>query len=208
MKKFLSFYSLPVQIMAQPFNGFYSMKFEGKGRVWIATLNFLIVVLSFSFSNQYASLLVNDRHPLSLNSIFDFFMLSGALLLFCVANWSVTSLTNGEGKFKEIYMAVCYAMTPLVFTIAPAAIISNFLSMEEAGFYALIVGVGMFYFIVLVFLGLVTVHNYTATKAVATIFLTFVSILVIVFLLTLLFTLWQQLWGFAYSVYNELLFRG
>jgi hypothetical protein len=134
-------------------------------------------------------------------------MLTGALILFCVSNWSVTSLTDGEGRFKDIIMAVCYAMSPLVLTIVPATILSNFISADEAGFYFMILAIGMIYFVFLVFAGLVTVHNYTAGKALFTIFLTFVALLIIVFLITLLLTLWQQLWVFAYSIYTEMMFR-
>jgi len=207
MRKIFGFYVLPLRIMGRPFSGFYAMKYEGKGTVRLALLNFLLVAISYSFSNQYASILVNDRHPSTLNSFVDLSMLTGALLLFCVANWSVTSLTNGEGRFKDIFMAVCYAMTPLVLTIAPAAILSNFLAYEETGIYFLILTVGMVYFILLVFIGLITVHNYGAAKALGTVFLTFIAILIIVFLITLLFTLWQQLVSFAYSLYSELSFR-
>jgi hypothetical protein len=134
-------------------------------------------------------------------------MLLGALILFCVSNWSVTSLTNGEGKLKDIFMVVCYAMTPLVLTVIPATIISNVLSQEEADFYFMMLSIGMIYFVFLVFAGLVVVHNYTASKALLTVILTFVALLVIVFLITLLLTLWQQLYVFAYSIYVELMFR-
>jgi len=198
---------LPFYIMAHPFDGFYALKHQKEGRLWLAIVMFLLVCVSYSFNNQYASIVVNERNPLSLNSFRDFNMLVGMLILFCVSNWSVTSLTDGEGKFKEIVMAVCYAMIPLVLTIAPAAILSNFFSQEESGFYYMILSVGVAYFIFLVFAGLITIHNYTATKALITVFLTFVALLVIVFLITLLFTLWQQLWVFVYSIYTELMFR-
>jgi hypothetical protein len=144
---------------------------------------------------------------MSLNSLGDFSALTGMLLLFCVANWSVTSLTNGEGKLKEIFMAICYAMTPLVLTIAPAAIISNFLTTEEAGFYFMVLFIGMAYFLFLAFVGLVTVHNYSPSKAIFTVVLTFLALLIIVFLLALLLTLWQQVLNFINSVYNEIIFR-
>ena len=207
VKNVLGFYKLPLYILGRPFAGFYAMKYEGKGTMKLALFNFIIVCISYSFSNQYASILANDRHPLTLNSFVDAMMLTGALLLFCVANWSVTALTDGEGKLKDVVMAVCYAMTPLVLTIVPAAIISNFLSTDEMGLYFLMMTAGMVYFVVLVFAGLITVHNYGAIKALLTVLLTFVAILVIVFLITLLFTLWQQLFSFAYSVYTELMFR-
>jgi hypothetical protein len=207
IKKLFGWYLLPLKIMIRPFAGFYEMKFENKGTLKVALFNFLLVSISYSFSSQYSSILVNPRHPASLNSLYDFLFLTAAMLLFCISNWSVTSLTDGEGKFRDIIMAVCYAMTPLVLTIAPAAIISNFLSGDETGLYFLLLSAGMFYFVLLVFAGLVTVHNYGAVKALLTVLLTFAAIVIIVFLLTLLFTLWQQLWGFAYSVYTELMFR-
>jgi len=207
VKKAFKFYSLPFYILTHPFDGFYDMKYQGKGTLKLALLNLFLVCLSYAFNNQYASIVVNPQNPLAMNSIFDVATILGTLLLFCVANWSVTSLTNGEGRVKDIFMAVCYAMTPLILTIIPAAILSNFISQEEAGFYYMLMAIGVIYFVFLVFSGLVVVHNYTAGKAILTIFLTFFAILVIVFLLMLLLTLWQQLFVFAYSVYTEIMFR-
>ena len=206
-KRAFSFYALPLYIMVKPFDGFYAMKFENKGTLKIAILNFFFVLVSYAINDQYASLVVNQQNPLTLNSLNNWLMLAGALILFCVSNWSVTSITNGEGRFKDIIMAVCYAMTPLVLTIVPATIISRMISADEAGFYFMILGIGVIYFVFLVFAGLVVVHNYGAGKALLTVFLTFVALLVIVFLITLLLTLWQQLWVFGYSIYTELMFR-
>ncbi|MCL2605128.1 MAG: YIP1 family protein [Defluviitaleaceae bacterium] len=207
VKRFFGLYALPMRIMVQPFAGFYAMKFEGQGTMKLAFFNFALLCLSFMYNNQYASILVDDSHPLMRNSVVDVVVLTAMVLLFSVANWSVTSLTDGEGRFKDIVMAICYAMTPLILTMIPATIISTFLSSDETGFYFLLMGVGMFYFILLVFVGLITVHNYGAVKALLTVLLTFVAILIIVFLLTLLLTLWQQLYGFIYSVYLEITFR-
>jgi hypothetical protein len=207
IKRALAHYKLPLMIMVRPFAGFYSMKFEHQGTMRLAILNLVLVCIAYAFSNQYASLLVDARHPLNVNSLTDVLFLLAALFLFCIANWSVTSLTDGEGRFKDIFMAVCYAMTPLIITIVPATIISNFLAAEETGLFYILMTVGMTYFILLVFAGLVTVHNYGAIKALLTVLLTFVSILIIVFLATLLFTLWQQLYSFIYSLYIELSFR-
>jgi len=207
IKKIFGFYRLPMYILVKPFDGFYAMKYQGEGTLKLAFLNFFVLLFSYAINDQYASLVVNPQNPLELNSLMNWVMITGALVLFCVSNWSVTSLTNGEGKLKDIFMAICYAMTPLVLTIIPATIISNFLSADEAGFYYMIMAVGMAYFVFLVFAGLVVVHNYSPGKAVLTVVLTFIALLIIVFLLTLLFTLWQQLWVFVYSIYTELMFR-
>jgi len=183
------------------------MKYENKGTIWLALFNFLMVSISISFRAQYSSVVVNPGHPLAINSLLDLLILTGAVVLFCTANWAVTSLTDGEGKFKEIFMTVCYAMTPIVLLFIPASLLSNVLTYEEGAFYTMIIGVAIFWFVILVFAGLVTIHNYSAGKAVTTVLLTFVSLLVIVFLLTLLLTLLQQLFVFANSIYLELIFR-
>jgi len=205
--KIFGFYRLPLYIIVRPIDGFYVMKYEKQGTLRLAIFNFLLVCIAFALNNQYTSLIVNPRHPLTLNSLRDFYIIVIALLLFCIGNWSVTCLTNGEGRFKDIIMAVCYAVTPLILTLIPATILSNFISYEETGFYHMILSVGMFYFVFLVFIGLLTVHNYTVVKAIATIFLTVIAILVIVFLVSLLSTMWQQLVSFVMSIYTELIFR-
>ena len=207
IKKLFKFYSLPMYILLHPIDGFYAMKYEKKGTIWIALLNFLLVGISYAINTQYTSIIVIPRNPIGMHTLRDFYMLAGALLLFCVSNWSVTCITNGEGRFKEIFMALCYAMTPLILTLIPATILSNFISAEETGFYHMLLSVGMMYFVFLVFIGLLTVHNYTVVKMLITILLTFVAILVIVFLITLMFTLWQQLVVFVTSLYTEIMFR-
>ena len=207
IKRIFRFYRLPMYIIIHPFDGFYNMKHQNEGTIKLALFNFALLLISLAFSTQYASIIVNTQNPLTMNSFNDLMTVVGALLLFCVANWSVTTLTDGEGKFKEIFMAMCYAMTPLIFTIIPATLLSNLLAAEEVGFYYLVLSVGTFYFVFLAFIGLVTIHGYGAVKSIATIILTAISILIIVFLITLLFTMWQQLTVFLYSIYTELMFR-
>jgi len=207
MRKIFGFYALPLHILFRPINGFYEMKFEKQGNLKIALLNFVLVCISFAFFNQYTSILVNESHPHWLNSLGDFFNIAAVLLLFCLSNWAVTSLTDGEGKFMEILMAICYAMTPLILTLIPAALLSNVITIDEAGFFHLLVGFGVLWFVVLVFVGLIVVHNYTVLKAISTIFLTAVALLIILFLITLFFTLVQQLVVFIQSLYREVSFR-
>jgi len=207
MRAFWDRYKLMFYILRHPFDGFYMMKFEKKGTLWLALLNFLLLWISVSFNNQYASALVDQRYPLAMNSLYDGTSLFGILILWTAANWSVTSLANGEGKFKEIIMAICYSFTPIILTFIPATLLSNVMTEGETTFYFLIINAGIVWFILLAYVGMVTVHNYTALKALATLFLTVIAMLIIVFLIGLLFALWQQMITFAMGIYRELQFR-
>ncbi len=35
-------------------------------------------------------------------------------IIWCIANWCLTTLMDGKGKFNHIYMATAYAFTPYV----------------------------------------------------------------------------------------------
>jgi len=206
-RRIFGFYALPLYILVRPIKGFYNMKFEGQGKLKLAFFNYIMVCISFAFMSQYSSVLVNPRNPMRLNSFVDFMTITIILILFCVSNWSVTSLTNGEGKFKEIFMTVCYAMTPLVLLLIPAAVLSNILTENETGFFFMLVSFASFWFVLLTFIGLIVIHNYTVSKALVTVALTFVSFLIILFLITLLMTLLQQVYIFVNGIRTEISFR-
>jgi len=207
MKHFWEKYKLAFYVLRHPFDGFYMMKYEKKGSLGVAFLNFILFWISYSFMGQYASLIVDQSHPLQQNSLIDGISILSVLVLFSLANWSVTSLTNGEGKFKEIIMANCYALTPLILSFIPITLISNVLAEGEGAFYFLVINFAVMWFVFLAFAGMIMIHNFSAGKAVATVFLTFIALLIIVFLIALMFMLWQQMIVFFRSIYMEIVFR-
>ena len=207
MKTLWQDYKLNFTIMRHPFEGFYAMKFGKKGKLRIAFINFFLLWLSVAFMSQYSSLIVSQRHPLGINSFYEGMSLFGAIFLWSAANWSVTCLWDGEGKFKEIIMSICYSLTPIILTFIPLTIISNFMAFGEEPFFFLVRSIAIAFFVFLAFIGMITVHNFTVVKAVFTIAATIFALLVIAFLASLLFTLWQQLFVFVLGIVNEIRFR-
>ena len=207
IKRFLGFYKLPMYILVHPVDGFYNMKFQKEGTTRLAIFNFFLVCVSSAFMNQYTSLRVVPTHPLSGNSLYLFISFSIALLFFCTSNWAVSSISDGEGRFKDILMVCGYSMTPIILTYIPVTIFSNALAARESGFYFMIINIAVGYSLLLGFIGLIIVHNYTVVKAIINIFLTIIALLVIIFLLTLFMSMWTQLWVFVQSLYLEITFR-
>ena len=207
IRRIFGFYSLPLRILTSPIKGFYEMKFENQGTMRLALFNYLVLCISLAFMTQYTSILAVPRHPLAMHSVWQFVQTTIVLVLFCASNWAVTSLTDGEGKLKEIFMTVCYAMTPIILLTIPATIFSNMLSIQEMAFFNLLISLSVFWFVMLVFVGLIVIHNYTVTKAITTAIFTFVALLIIVFLITLMFTLIELLYVFIWSINRELTFR-
>ena len=43
----------------------------------------------------------------------------------------LTTLFDGEGTLKDVYIATCYALTPLPLFVIPMTIVSNFVTADE-----------------------------------------------------------------------------
>jgi len=198
---------LPFQMMINPARGFSEMKFEGRGRVSHIPILFFLMCISFSFQRQYVGFAIAQPFPLGFNILFDFTLVFLAFMLFCVGNWSITCLMDGSGKLVEIMMSVAYSFTPMILIFIPATLVSNFITTEEGGFYAMVIGVAVFWFLLMLFTSLIIIHEYSFARTAATVFLTILSILAIVFILGLIASLIQQMVMFFYAIYNELIFR-
>lgn len=78
--------------------------------------------------------LVNYNNPKEFNSLLQIVYVVLPVLFWSVANWSLTTLIDGEGKFSEIFTSTCFALTPLILIGIPWILLSNFISAEEASF--------------------------------------------------------------------------
>ena len=193
--------------LTHPMDGFYWIRHKEYGSVPIAVLMVILFSISFSLNRLYASFVVNRTDPRSVNSLTE---LAGVLVLFllvCVGNWSITCLMDGEGRFKDIIIAVGYGITPATVGYVIATLLSRVIADNEQAFYGLVITIGIAYAVILVLMGIMQVHNYTLGKTIITLFLTFVAVLIIIFLALLLFNLVNQVITFFKSIYLELIFR-
>ncbi|MGN1156097.1 MAG: YIP1 family protein [Agathobacter sp.] len=208
MKKYFSKekWSYLFYTLNHPMDGFYWIRHADNGSVPIAILLVILFSLSFSINRIGANFVVNDVEPATVDSLEE---LTGVLLLYallCIANWSVTCLMNGEGRMKDIAIAIGYGCAPLTPAFLLATALSHFITVEEAAFYTLIMACGIAYAVILVLIGIMQVHNYTLGKTLQTLFITFVAVLIIIFVALLLADLIGQVINFIRSLYLEIVF--
>ena len=193
--------------LSHPMDGYYWIRHREKGSVPIAFLLVIIFSFCFSLNRMYASFVVNDINPRNVDSLTE---LGGVLILYiilCVGNWSITCLMNGDGRLKDICIAIGYAMLPLILTYIPATLISQFVAENEEAFYTLIMAFGIAYAVIMVLIGIMQVHNYSLGKTLLTLILTIIAVFIIIFLILLMVDLINQVITFFKSIYTELIFR-
>lgn len=193
--------------ITHPMDGYYWIRHQERGSVPIAILMVILFSVSFSANRLLASFVVNDVDPRVVDSFYELISVLAAYLLLCVSNWSITCLMNGEGRMKDIAIAVGYGTVPITIMMCLGTLVSQFVADDEQAFYVMIIGAGIAYGLIMVLVGIMQVHNYTLGKTLVTLFLTLVAMFIIIFLLLLLSNLLGMVVNFFRSIYTEIIFR-
>lgn len=193
--------------LSHPSDGFYWIRHAEKGSVAIAVLMVVLFGLVFSMNRIYASFIVNDVNPRDVNSLTELIAVLLMYLMLCVGNWSITCLMGGEGRFKDILIAVGYAMVPMIVTFTLATVVSWFLAENEEAFYTIIMGAGVAWSVIVMLIGIMQIHSFTLGKTLGTLLLTLVAVFIIIFLALLVTNFITQVITFIQSIYIELIFR-
>ncbi len=197
----------PKYILLHPFDGYEEFKRYKKGKLSVAIVFILLYAYFQIFSYQNLGFLINGNNPLYLNSIQEIFSVLLLVFLFTVGNWSVTTLMDGKGNYKEILMVTGYALFPLIIIGFPAVVLSNFLTLEEMAFFQLLMYVAYISTAWMLFMGILNIHHYGLFKTLLAFIVTLVSMSVMMFVGLLFFDLIQQFISFIASIYDELSLR-
>lgn len=195
-------------LIFHPFDGFWDLKHEHRGSRKAASLIILALVINSILKTQFTGFLYDPYNDgISLNVFSEFTTVVGTFLLWCIANWCLTTLMDGEGTFGDIYLVSAYALVPMVLIGIPLTFLSNIMTIELEAFYTLINMVSLLWSGLLMMSGLMVVHQYTLGKTVLTSIMIVVAMMVIIFLGLLFFNLISQLVGFVVEMYWEVSMR-
>lgn len=197
----------PLYIITHPLKGFDDFKREKKGKISVSLVFVALTIILQILKFQYSGFLVNEKNINDLNSLAQIAYVIAPVVLFVFANWSITTLFDGKGTVKEIFMMTCYSLFPLIVTGFIGMLMSNILSLDEIALYYLIVGIGQFLTGFMIFFGLISIHEYGLGKVLLTILATFLALMVILFVMLLCFDLFQKVFGFIYIIYREISLR-
>ena len=196
-----------LHVITHPFDGFWDLIHEQRGSIAAAnTFLFLFLltrVLKLICTNfQFISA------PIQYINIFEE---AGSLLLpflvLCVANWAMTTLFEGKGRFRDIYMAMCYALVPYILIQLPMILVSNMLTYEEGSIYSVMLSFSVIWCAFLAFIGLMEIHDYSPGKTFIFVIVTIVGASVILFLMLVFISLLSDAVSFFVSFYREIIFR-
>lgn len=192
-------------VVFHPFDGFWDIKHEKRGSVRTSLVLIGLLVLVFALEEQFTGYYFSSSDKkgilLQITSVFL------PLMIWCISNWCICTLVEGEGTFRDIVTVTGYAVSPMIGLHIVMIVFSNFATADSADFYSIIAFVAAAWSVFLMFVGIMTIHQFTASKTISTCLIAIVGMVVIVFLVIMFLTIIQQVYSMFYTMWREIILR-
>ena len=195
-----------MHVIFHPFDGYWDLKHEKRGSVRAAITIDVAIILIFFYNSFGLGYIMNPYG--SYSTVFSVAISILVPLFLCViANWCLTTLFDGEGSFKDIFVCVSYALVPLMFTMIIGTLLSNVVLANEVDMVNLLMNIGWIWTALLLFFGLMVTHDYTIGKNLLMVICTLLGMVIIMFVGVLFSTLVQKMISFVTNIIVEVNYR-
>ena len=186
-----------------PFDGFWDLKHEQRGSVRAGSTIMGITILAFFYQAVGQGYTFNPRENYS-TIIVQILSITIPVMLWCVGNWCLTTLFDGEGSFKDIYVATTYSLAPLPLLIIISTVLTNVMTVGEGSMVNLLVTLGYIWVAFLLFFGTLVTHDYSLSKNILTVVGTIAAMVVIMFVAILFSNLVVKMVTFVSAIISEI----
>jgi len=199
--------SYALYVIIHPLDGFWDLTHEKRGSIAAANVIVVLAVLVEILRQTLTSFQFVTVNMEYFNALVAALSIILPILLWTAANWGLTTLMDGKGTMRDIYMAVSYALTPSVLINAFMIVLSQLITYDEGSLYWVLAGLSVLWTVWLFLAAMMMIHDYSLTKTILSSLLTVVGIGVMVFIFVVFFSLISDAAAYFVSLYKEILFR-
>ncbi|MFK7695063.1 YIP1 family protein [Paenibacillus sp. HJGM_3] len=194
-------------VMIHPYQGFYRLK-DCKVS-WFVLLLLLALAVGVHIWSIFGSGFI--AYPFDLgtyNLKWSLTVLIVPWATWVLANYLVSAVKGGEGRFREVFQASTFAIVPYIVLKVPAVLLSNVVVLEEWILIDLIHRILWIWIIVLFFVMTQVIHNFDFVEAIKNAGITLFTIGVIWVFVLIMTGLGINLYDFLDQMYREVTFNG
>jgi len=195
------------QVLFKPLDFFYDIQ-EPNRLKW--SQGFILILMAFIA--RMASLLLVGYHfearaPYQISYFHEFIWILVPWITWCLANWSVSTILDGEGKFKELFVGSAFCLVPYIIFIIPITLMTNVLALSEESFYNSATVLILCWVGLLILIKVKVLHDFELGKLILITFFTLLGMAIIWFIGILLYGLINQFISFFLDLFKEIRFR-
>lgn len=190
-----------------PFDGFNTIRYEKKGSLVIAGVMTALFFVSSAFRELYCDFRYSSFNSETFSLLFILAKTVGLILLWSLADWGISVLLQGIGKFKDVLTVVAYSTFPLIVYNLISIPLSHLITSPSSALMGGLSIVATIYTGIILSVGLMVIHNFSFPRYVVSVVVGLFFLFLIVFIGFVFGILISQLWSFLYTFFMELVFR-
>ena len=193
--------------MTHPFDAFQRLRWKEEGSVPLACMLLLLYYLLSVFCVLKGGFMYFDVNLYTYDASYTLLTTVGLILLFTLVNGAVSTLQEGKGRYRHIFCVACYALIPKLLALVLQFFLSYALVPSESAIIDVFLQIADLWFYLLLFLGVMTVHEYSFGKTVKVLIFTVLGMALAGFVILLVLILFQDFSSFLVTVFEEASFR-
>lgn len=193
--------------LVRPFDGFWDLTHEKRGSFGAATTLLAAVLIINILKLRFTSFVFLPVNWTYVNFLMEISQVLLPFFVYVVGNWCLTTLFDGKGNLKDIYIGTCYALMPYIVIQIPIMFLSNIVTVEEGAFYMYFGTFSLIWSAFLILSSVMMIHDFSFGKGFLMLLFSIVAMLVIIFILVLFFSLISDAVQYFISLYKEIIFR-
>ncbi|KIY23521.1 YIP1 family protein [Mesobacillus subterraneus] len=195
------------QFFKHPIDSFYYLKRKKYASVLSATIFYMVLFIEYLISKFQTGFIFTSLNVSETNLGAEATKLIVPILLFIIVNYLVSTINDGEGRFKDIYIGTIYSLAPYIVFILPIVLISNVLTLNESFIYDFAIRIVYAWCLMILTIMIKEIHNYTFSETVRNIFITLFGMAIMILVIFIVFVLFGQVYDFVYSIIKEAMLR-
>lgn len=189
-----------------PIDNCYNIRTGQTGTMLSASLLFVlafVLLVFFQVGRGFIFSVDIGRYSLFYSAVY----FTSILGLFLASNFFISSINDGSGTFRQIYIGTAYALAPVFLILPPVIVLSNVLSIDESFFIQAALTFMLAWTLVTIYLMVMQVHDYSFKEGTASLLMTLFFMVVAVLVGSLVLLLLQQVVLFVNEVVTEVMLR-
>lgn len=194
-------------MISHPIDSYYYLRRGERGSPASATIIYLIAFLIFVWDVLFRGFTFNHARaedtPIMLVAVMFFVPCA----LWVIGNYMVSSINEGEGSFRNVYIGTAYALAPYIIFVPFILAATYVLTLNEV----FIIDFSWLFAVcwsgVILFIGVMEIHNLIIREVIKNILITLFFMIMAVVAFAMLYLIWGQVANFVDTVLGEVKYR-
>jgi len=194
--------------LRNPADATYDIKRKNRVGYFSATMLLLLFFGIYLIYIYNTGFLFNQRLVSEINVAEEILKIFLPFGLWVISNTLVSSIREGEGRFKDVYVTTIFSLTPIVIVLPIITLLSHVLTYNETFLISMLQFVGIFATAIYFFVMVKETHYYQVKETIGSIFISFFTMILILLGTLIIYILMNELFTLIKDILLEVFYRG